>query len=112
MLRWYRPSRKTRRRAGCGRHLAGLVTTGARAPAAGSRPGVKIQHQPQILYRRTGSSLAEIVETGNEHGMMVPIVCAHVQIEPVGLIECLRFEAALPVADHNRYVFRTRVKGA
>jgi hypothetical protein len=40
------------------------------------------------------------------------LVGPHVEIEPVGAIERLWFELALPIADRDRYAFGALVKGA
>ena len=49
---------------------------------------------------------------GDKHGLAVPLVGPNVEIEPVGSIERLWLDLAVPVADCDRHVFGTLIKGA
>src|SRR5271163_2311178 len=91
--------------------LGGAQHSGSTA-AYQSGSGVEIQHQPQILHRRTRRSLAEIVETGDEHRLAVPFVGPDVELEPISVVERLWFELPVSAPGSDRHVFRTLVVSA
>ena len=57
--------------------------------------GGQTEHQTEVLHRRTGRALAQVVEPRHQHRLPVGLVSIDGEFQQVGLVQTLRLEFAI-----------------